>query len=377
MKIFISRIANKISGAEIYILNQLAELRRYKDIEIVCSFDQKELVERTKELGVKTILTQSGISEIATKKQLIAGLPKLPSYFKKYNQIFKTQKSIDVFIFHSMTEKILLSPILLSQNRKVIWVEHGPIFAAEWFIFIKKWYKLLSRFVTKIITISEDTKHDLISHGIAKEKIVVIPSGVDTKKFFPPIKVQKDLAKRKIGLENKFIVGFAGTITKEKGMEEILEAAKFSDRNNLKIDFLVTGSGPDINWIKESAKTSKVKNIHLVGFQQNVKQFYTAMDVFLFPTHHLEGISLALIEAAAMGIPIIASDKGGNREVITPVTGILYKKFSLAQCIGVLEKIKNDRKYFSELTKNARNLVENKYSIAITTKTFYNLLHMI
>ena len=374
MKLLINRITDKISGAEIYLINQLSELRKYKNIDVIFLSNNKALNRNIKDLGYKLIEIKTKIPEIATKKQLIASLPKLPQYFKNYNQIFKKHNDVDIFIFHSMTEKIFLSPILLRQKKKVIWVEHGPVFAAEWSSVIKNWYKLLSKFVTEIIVIAEDTRQDLISHGVSREKIIIVPSGIDTKKFFPPIKVQKDLAKRKIGLQNKFIVGFAGTITKEKGIEEILKVAEFSFGNNLSTDFLLVGSGPDLAWLKQYAQNRGLTNIHLVGFQQNMKQFYCAMDVFLFPTRHLEGISVALVEAAAMGIPIIASDKGGNREIVTSTTGILYKKFILSQCIGVLGKIKKDSKYFLELTKNARNLVEHKYSIAITTKTFYNLL---
>lgn len=377
MKIFINRITNKISGAEMYILNQLEELRKYKDIEILFSSNQKEFISRVRDLDIKTIQIKNTIPEIATKRQLLKAIPKLPSYFKKYNMLFKQQKDIDVFIFHSMTEKIFLTPMLAMKKKKVIWVEHGPIFSAKWFSLIKNWYRLVSKSVVKIITVSEDTKKDLVHHGIDEKKIITIPSGIDTKKFFPPIHVQKQTAKRRIGLENKFVVGYVGTITKEKGLEEILSVAKIFLDKDSEVSFLLVGDGPDLAWCKDMVTHDKLSNVHFAGSQANIKQFYSSMDVFLFPTHHLEGISLALVEAAAMGLPIIASDKGGNREIITPVTGILYKKFSLPQCVGVLQRIKLDSKYFSEITKNARDLVEKKYAIAITTKTFYNLLQQI
>ncbi|HEX9061029.1 MAG TPA: glycosyltransferase family 4 protein, partial [Clostridia bacterium] len=198
MKIFISRITDRISGAEIYNLNLLKGLRKYKDIEVTFSTDNKELDIEVKKMGVNSVLVQTGISEIATKRKLLTNIPRLYTYFKIYFQLFQKFNDVEAFIFHSMTEKLFLSLFLISKKKKVVWVEHGPIFKANWFFLIKMFYKILSLIVTRIIVVSEDSRIDLISHGISERKVVVIPPGIDTEYFYPSTLQQKEMMKEEL-----------------------------------------------------------------------------------------------------------------------------------------------------------------------------------
>ncbi|HEX8965693.1 MAG TPA: glycosyltransferase family 4 protein, partial [Patescibacteria group bacterium] len=375
MKIFISRITDRISGAEIYNLNLLKGLRKYKDIEVIFSTDNKELNIEVKKMGINSVLVRTGISEIATKKKLLTNIPRFYTYFKIYFQLFQKFNDVEIFIFHSMTEKLFLSFFLISKKKKVVWVEHGPIFKANWFYLIKLFYKLLSLIVTKIIVVSEDSRLDLISHGISERKVVVIPPGVDTAYFYPSTLQQKEIIKDKLTFNNKFVIGYVGTMTREKGLKEFIDLAVFLTKKKYDVRFLFVGDGPDLEWAMVKINKYRLKKkVFFTGYQNDVRNFYQAMDIFFFPTHHLEGISLALLEASAMGLLIVASDKGGNREIVTSKTGFLYKSASSKFIGNFISKAIENKELFVTTKKNARKLVEKKYTIDITTKTFYNFL---
>ncbi|HEX8965378.1 MAG TPA: glycosyltransferase family 4 protein [Patescibacteria group bacterium] len=375
MKIFISRITDRISGAEIYNLNLLKGFRKYKDVEVIFSTDNKELNIEVKKMGVNSVLVQTGIPEIATKRKLFTNIPRFYTYFKIYFKLFQKFNDVEAFIFHSMTEKLFLSLFLISKRKKVIWVEHGPIFKANWFYLIKLFYKLLSLIVTKIIVVSEDSRLDLISHGISDRKVVIIPPGIDTAYFYPSTLQQKEIIKNELKFSNKFVIGYVGTMTREKGLKEFIDLAIFLMKKKYDVRFLFVGDGPDLEWAKKKINKYRLnKKVFFTGYQKDVRNFYRAMDVFFFPTHHLEGISLALLEASAMGLLIVASDKGGNREIVTPKTGFLYKSASSESLGNFISKVIENEKIFVTTRKNARRLVEKKYTIDITSKTFYNFL---
>lgn len=106
---------------------------------------------------------------------------------------------------------------------------------------------------------------------------------------------------------------FVGRMTREKGlltMERMFERHHFPDN----LYFLFVGDGDYRKTFEEKCKTFSVKTI-FVGMQKNVKSFYMASDFFIQPSLH-ENHSIALLEACAAGIPSIATNCGGNNEIV-------------------------------------------------------------
>lgn len=387
MKVLLIRIGGRInkysnseeiSGAEIYNINFLKALRNHKEIDIVMLTNSQTLSKRLLDLKIKSYVIKLPISEIGTKRDFLKAVFFSPfiviSYLKKIKDIERGIR-FDVICLESMTEKIFLSPMLKALGYRVIWIEHGPLFITDRFSLIKKLYRLISLATSKIVSVSTDTKKDLLTSGISLKKLAVIPSAIDINYFSPIKKEEKEKLKRRLKINNKLVIGYSGGINKEKGIEEFLQTAEILCKKNKDIIFLLVGDGPCFNWAKERIKILKIdKAFLLVGFQKKIKNYLNVMDIFFFPTNHYEGLSLSLLEAAAMELLIVTHDIGGNREVVVDrVTGSLYKKFEVKKVLKLLLQFTKHYDKYTTIRKNARKLVVENYTIDAMAEKYNNL----
>lgn len=317
MKVLFVRSSEKFSGAERHNVELIRKLRKDSLIKVGFLTNQKMLADE-----LKVRITPWLLKEVGTKKQLVKAVIYFPVLVYRYLIAFK---GYDVVCFQSRTEMIFLSPLLRIFGRKTVWIQHGPCFISQASQIVKLMYILASRFVTKIIAVSEDTKKDLICGLIQKDKIVVIYIGVSLPKILKTP-------------HKSFTIGFLGTVTKEKGIEDFIHATK----NYLTI---VIGDGPDRNLIQGE----------VTGLVKNVKKYLSRIDILLIPTRHHEGISMAMLEGMAMGIPVLATDIGGNKEIISNAyNGYLYKLGDTVSMTNDIRDLSKNKSRLELFGKHAR-----------------------
>ncbi len=335
MKILFIRSSKYFSGAEKYNVELLGELRKYFDIVLLTN------LENLRSYGFKAWIEKWLPEEVGTKKQLLKNLFYAPIFVLRY---LKLVRNFNIVCLQSRTEMIFLTPILKLFKKKIVWIQHGPMFISHASRIIMRLYVFASKFMDKLIAVSQDTKKDLITGGIPKEKITVIYIGVQISQ----IKKQT----------HKFTVGFLGTVTKEKGIDDFIEVVKIT-----KCTALIIGNGPDLSWVK--------KCVACTGFVKDVQKYLNRIDILLLPTRHHEGISMAILEAQAVGIPVFATDIGGNREIVEHgYNGFLYKVgdvMGMARDIRMLEK---DRNKLKEMRRNAQDTVIERFNIRRQAKLF-------
>ncbi len=128
--------------------------------------------------------------------------------------------------------------------------------------------------------------------------------------------------------DTTFVYGFVGRITRNKGINELLEAFKKIEKENNNIKLMLVGGEENIHllnkelylWAKEN------RNIIFCGRQSEVEQYYSAMDCYILPSYR-EGFGMGVIEAQAMGIPVLVSNIPGPTDAMKiNVTGIVCNK---------------------------------------------------
>lgn len=178
---------------------------------------------------------------------------------------------------------------------------------------------------------------------------------VDLQKFKP---VKKEITKKKLGWEKKFVVLFVGRLISEKGVRELLQAASKWNNN---ISIAIAGVGPLEDEVK--SQMSKVENMIFLGKIDNEKLpiYYNAADVLIVPSTHEEGFGRVLLESLACGTPVIAANRGGIVEAINDKVGFLIK-ITPENIKKVVEYCYTHQLKLEDKSREARKFAESNFS---------------
>jgi len=178
----------------------------------------------------------------------------------------------------------------------------------------------------KIITVSNATKDYVLSLGAKPEKIKVLHNGVDLA-HFRPLNGKREEMRRKLGIsQNSIVVLTVRRLVYKNGIDTLIEGANIAVRKNPKITFLVVGKGPDLNSVQIKIRQLGIENnFRLTGFvkDEDLPFYYNAADFFVLPSKSGEGLPLVALEAMACGLPVIATNVGGIKEILTEDYGKL------------------------------------------------------
>jgi len=184
----------------------------------------------------------------------------------------------------------------------------------ECFIILER---LTASVTDKIITLTEQEKQDHLRFRIAPEgKFRVIHSGVDLAAF-SDAQFNAPAMREKLGIPPEaIVVGTAGRLTPIKGHKYLLEAAAVISRQKSDVFFTFLGDGELAIELSQMASSLGIKNVMFLGWRQDVPEVMSVFDIFVLPSLN-EGMGKVLVEAMALGIPIVASDVGGIPDLVT------------------------------------------------------------
>lgn len=167
--------------------------------------------------------------------------------------------------------------------------------------------------------------------------------GIDTNKFNVHNRLRlRNIAREELGIDNNiFVVGYTGRCVWEKGFKEIIDAIFLINKKNIR--FLIVGDGHHMEKIKDYAKEKGVNSQFIfLGYKFNIDYYMSAFDIFILPSYR-EGMPVSLLEAMAFGIPSIATNIRGNRElIIDGKTGILLPVKNASKLAEAILYFKNN-----------------------------------
>lgn len=199
-----------------------------------------------------------------------------------------------------------------------------------------------------VIALSGYIRDYIINANIfEKNKIIIIPSGYRKNRIY---KRDKNIARDKFNLpRDKFIVGFCGSSDDRKGILRLEKAIDSIDDQNIVL--AACGKGELMPTSKKIVWNGPINH-------EELGWFYSAIDVFAFPTY-FEGCCTAIVEAIACGCPIITSDRSFNYEICDKNNSILIEPSDIEAMKNAILEIKNDKNRQEEMSKSSLKKAKN------------------
>jgi len=217
----------------------------------------------------------------------------------------------DIIHTHLFQPRVYTSIANLFNNRSVLITQkHSIVNPKKHNIFIL--FEMISIWMNKkVIAISESVKNSLIKYEfIPQHKIFVLPNCIDYQTF------HKASNRQFIRKSDEIVIGTVGRLEKVKGISYLLLAMKIILTKFPDARLEIVGDGSQAGELVGITKKLGISNsVKFFGKFTDVIPFYNKMNIFILPSI-LEGFGIVLLEAMAAGIPVVASDVDGIREVV-------------------------------------------------------------
>jgi glycosyltransferase involved in cell wall biosynthesis len=268
-----------------------------------------------------------------------------------------------------------LSPMTIGLIAKALWDKpvlvkltgggsHGNLREIQRLPFTQLRKRMMQR-VDRFVAVSGEVATGLHTWGIPADRIAQIPNGVDTDRFAPSTLEDKQRAREALGLEEaNQVTIFVGRLSAVKGVDTLLRAWKNVHQVNPNSRLLLLGDGPERTALQVLADELDLgQTLAFCGAQPDVLPYFQAADLFALPSVS-EGLPNALLEAMAAGLPCVASNIGGNVDLISHGdNGLLFQPGSVEHLTDVLLRLSGNDIERREFGRRARETVEADYSL--------------
>jgi colanic acid/amylovoran biosynthesis glycosyltransferase len=361
--------------SETFVLDQVRNINNWN-----IHFFYYDLVEN----GLKSSFPATRVKNVRNPMLLLLNryMPQIKKWYFNYKCIKKSNPK--AVLIHFGVDAISFWPLVRNLKVPVIIYLHGydiRIRASWW----REQYgkTTLGRYQEKLLEIAKKTKvhfltcsqsllEDAVLIGIPREKLKVLPLGVDTKLFAPSNK----------SLKEKYTILFVGRLVEKKGCHLIIEAFKKIHQLYPKSSLKIIGDGPLRYKLQDQARDSGC-NIHFLGAMchTDVAQEMKSARIFCLPSitaknGDAEGMPVTILEAQSSGIPVVTSAKGGATEgIINGITGFTFEEGNVEKLEKCIINLMSDNKLAEAMGKKGRQNIIQSRGLEVTTAKLEDILN--
>ncbi len=247
----------------------------------------------------------------------------------------------------------------IAGTKSVVHSEHGRSFDDRQIRFLVQ--RVFSRYTSALFAVTEQLKRDVVAHvGIPADRIEVLYNGVDFGRFVP---AAGNRLRTELGLASDIlIVGSVGRLASVKNYSLLLRA--IGEIRAEKVAVVLVGDGPERAALEAEARVLGLgEHLRFLGHREDVATLLAGMDVFVLPSIS-EGMSNTLLEAMAAGVVVVASNVGGNPEIVRDeIDGLLFESRNQGALRENLERLQADPALRERLARAGRERVLRDFSI--------------
>lgn len=318
-------------------------------------------------IGKKANTFGGKILEYSTFEKILVAIQILIYNIKILNYLIKNK--IDIIYVNDI--RALLYTIIASKllKKKIVWYIRGEVPN-------NKLTDIGLKYSDFIITIANGVLKNIPEEKIKKinYKITNIYTGFDFSEFKI---LDKKLAKKKLSIsENKFVIGYLGSINDRKGIDILIDAYLDLLKKHDNIELVIAGDvshGYEEYWNKLKLKIKEEGGkFTYIPYCQNVSLVYSALDVFVLPSRS-EGLPRVVIEAMAHNLVVICTNVGGASEIIEhKINGLLIKKDSVHDLYNAIDFLITKPKERKKISNNTVT-IKNKFDLIVFQKEINQL----
>jgi glycosyltransferase involved in cell wall biosynthesis len=216
-----------------------------------------------------------------------------------------------------------------------------------------------------VVAISHAVERALLAAGLARERVHVVPSGVDVERYRPDPEARARLLAAFSLPASAFVAGVVAQLIPRKGHRDLLDWILALAARHSRLVVLCFGRGPLAQQIeREIAARGLGRHVMLGGFRNDLPTLLPGLDALLHPAT-AEGLGVAVLEALACGVPVVASAVGGLVDVMEPgVHGLLVPPRDRRAWIESLERLMTEGGARERFGVAGRSRVEERFTAA-------------
>jgi glycosyltransferase involved in cell wall biosynthesis len=330
-----------LGGQEVRTLNEARwTAERGWRVLLACQPDGR-LAGRAREAGVET---RPGRMRGPLDPRGLAALVRLVR--REHVSLVHTHSSIDAWL-GGMAARLCRVPVVRTRHVSIA-IRRGPNPVYRWL-------------ADRVITSGEAIRRVVLAAGVPPARVVAIPAGVNLESF--PFGLKAPEIERELGLGSP-VVGSVAMFRGSKGHPQLLQAFARVRERHPRASLLRVGDGIRRPWVEQLAREAGLADaVVFTGFRPDVPALLAAMDCFALASTRTEGVPQALLQAFAVGVPVVASRIGGIPEVVTDgETGLLVESEAVPPLAAAIERVLEDPVGAAQRARAARALVEARFS---------------
>ena len=250
-------------------------------------------------------------------------------------------------------------------------------FAVRFKPFNRKWFAArLSYLFSNMVTANSIA--GLRAQGLeGHKKCHVVYNGFDLERVQIPTVIQDSEVSPKIA--TRYVVGMVGSFNDSKDYKTFVNAASSILRVRKDVTFLCVGEGPNLHAIRAAVPGDYSASIHFTGKLDPVDSIERMLDVGVLACNtrgHAEGISNTIMEYMAFAKPVIATDSGGNHEIVEDqVTGFLVRAFSADELAAKIITLLDNEELRLKMGKAGRERIAKEFNLSKMAQGYLGLYH--
>lgn len=254
----------------------------------------------------------------------------------------------------------------LSRVRGTIYGFHGKTLDDLWGVSLKRrlLQKFFIRFYHRVITLNSRMRADFASEsGLPERRIRIIANGVDTELFRP----REDRLSLRAALAvplDRFVIGNVARLDAVKNHQVIFRALHHLRTQTPRPFFLLVGDGPHRRVLEHEIATLGLANdVRLYGYSDAIPELLNCMDLYVQSSFY-EGFSNTVLEAMSCGLPILATDAGGTKDLFhEDEQGYFFHSEDHEALGALILRLHTDNVFRSDLGRKARLHAVSQFSV--------------